>query len=518
MISIITGRRVSKAPFVWLTLAGAGLMAASGCNKVPLLAPSQSTISLSTSSSIVQANGTAEIRATVLEGSGTPVQNGTTVTFTTNLGTVSPAETKTVNGVAVVRFLANGQSGIAEIHANSGAAKSADSTATTATAPSIKLTVGGAAASRVGLTANPSTVPSTGGTSTIVANVVDASGNPLGSVVVTFSTDAGSLSSAVATTDQNGNAQATLTTSKTATVTATAGGSTGTGTTASTPPTGTVKVTANTGPTVATFSPSPSAPSVGQLVAFSLSATVGSSPVQRIVVDFGDGDSATITGSSGGATHTYTRAGSYVVRATAFDSFGDSGTNTAVVPVTAPTKPTVAISATALGTAGAPTTFTFSANTTQAGASMDDVSINFGDGTTARLGATSGTGLTAQHVYVSAGTYTATITATDSNGATASASTVIIVGGRAPIGISVAASPNPVVKNAVTTFTITFDGTAPSNVSGYDWAFGDNTTDHTSGKSTQHIYAAAGGYTARVTVTTTDGNSGNATTQVTVTN
>ena len=30
-----------------------------------------------------QANGNAEIRATVLESSGTPVQNGTTVTFST---------------------------------------------------------------------------------------------------------------------------------------------------------------------------------------------------------------------------------------------------------------------------------------------------------------------------------------------------------------------------------------------------------------------------------------------------
>ena len=56
---------------------------------MPLLAPQASTITLSTASTVVQANGTTEIRATVLEASGTPVQNGTTVTFTTNLGAVA---------------------------------------------------------------------------------------------------------------------------------------------------------------------------------------------------------------------------------------------------------------------------------------------------------------------------------------------------------------------------------------------------------------------------------------------
>ena len=73
---------------------------------MPLLAPQASTITLSTASTVVQANGTTEIRATVLEPSGTPVQNGTTVTFTTNLGALSPAEARTLNGVATVQFVA----------------------------------------------------------------------------------------------------------------------------------------------------------------------------------------------------------------------------------------------------------------------------------------------------------------------------------------------------------------------------------------------------------------------------
>ena len=92
------------------------------CDKLPLLAPQASTITLSTASTVVQANGTTEIRATVLESSGTPVQNGTTVTFTTNLGTLSPGDARTLNGVATAQFLGNGQSGKASIKAISGGA------------------------------------------------------------------------------------------------------------------------------------------------------------------------------------------------------------------------------------------------------------------------------------------------------------------------------------------------------------------------------------------------------------
>src|SRR5437868_6118452 len=116
MFSIITGLRSSKNPLVWGALLVAGIGGA-GCNKVPLLAPSGSTITLAANSSVVQANGTAEIKATVLELSGTPVQNGTTVTFSTNLGVVSPSDARTVNGVASAQFIPNGQSGTAKIMA-----------------------------------------------------------------------------------------------------------------------------------------------------------------------------------------------------------------------------------------------------------------------------------------------------------------------------------------------------------------------------------------------------------------
>src|SRR5687768_15341488 len=115
MHSIITGLGRSGNLRVW-TLVTSMLMTGA-CDKLPLLAPQSSTIKLSSASANVQANGTTEIRATVLEPSGTPVQNGTTVTFTTNLGTVSPVDARTLNGVATVQFLGNGQSGKASVRA-----------------------------------------------------------------------------------------------------------------------------------------------------------------------------------------------------------------------------------------------------------------------------------------------------------------------------------------------------------------------------------------------------------------
>ena len=105
MISITTGPIRSGNAKVWAIVACVGIVTSS-CDKVPLLAPQQSTITVSSNTSTVQANGTAEIRATVIEQSGTPVQNGTTVTFTTNLGALSPTEARTVNGVATVQFVA----------------------------------------------------------------------------------------------------------------------------------------------------------------------------------------------------------------------------------------------------------------------------------------------------------------------------------------------------------------------------------------------------------------------------
>src|SRR5918994_6652241 len=302
MLSIITGLADSRNLCVW-ALVASGAVFAGACDKLPLLAPRESTITLSTASTVVQANGTTEIRATVLEPSGTPVQNGTTVTFSTNLGTVSPGEARTLNGVATAQFLGNGQSGKASVRAISGGAASTP----------IEISVGAAATGRVSLTASPTSVPSGGGSTTITASVVDASGNPLAGVPVSFATTAGTFSSAVANTDTAGIARTTLTTNNAASVTATAGGTTSTA----------VSIAVSARPTASISVASGSTPTEGGITTFSITATpaTGGPPIQSVVVNYGDGSSDDLGSVSGTVSvqHVYDDDGSFTPTVTATD-------------------------------------------------------------------------------------------------------------------------------------------------------------------------------------------------------
>ena len=136
-------RRLALLPALLTALASLSL--ASACDKVPLLAPSGSVITLFATAPNVGLNGTIEIVATVIEqgvtatptappangaatpggttstsgqpGAGTPVQNGTLVSFTTTLGRIEPSEARTQNGQVRVKFIPGGQSGPATITA-----------------------------------------------------------------------------------------------------------------------------------------------------------------------------------------------------------------------------------------------------------------------------------------------------------------------------------------------------------------------------------------------------------------
>jgi adhesin/invasin len=365
---------------------------AAACDKLPLLAPPDSKITLSTASTVVQANGTTQIRATVLEPSGTPVQNGTTVTFTTNLGAVSPTEARTFNGVATAQFLGNGQSGKASVTAISGGAAST----------ALELSVGAAAAGRVVVTANPNQV-APGSPSTITATVTDANSNPLSGVLVSFSTDNGSLSSAVSSTSSSGQAQAVLVTNRDATVTATVG--IGTATTA------TVTVTVGSLPEITIAESGTSTPTEGQPVTFTITVTgtTATETFQSIVVDFGDGTtSGPLSGSSQSVVHTYGRQGTYLVEATGTAPSGNSKRATTTIAVA--DRGIVNVTITKIPDPvheDEPVTFTATATTT---GTVRSYNWNFGDGQTFNGGSQ------VQHVYADTGPKTVTVTVTTTDG------------------------------------------------------------------------------------------------------
>src|SRR5262245_7954773 len=321
-----------------ITLLTAGLLTVA-CDRVPLLAPSGSTITLTAAASTLPLNGTTELIAQVLEAGGTPPQDGTLVTFITTLGSVSPPEAETRGGKVIVTFIAGNQNGTAVITASSGGASASGLNA-------VRVAIGSAAVGRMTIDASPGTVSANGGTSTITSFVFDVNGNPLPAVPVSFVTDAGSISPAIVSADGSGRAQSVLTTNRTAHVTATAGNAVGsgggggaTGGTGATGATGsttsaqsaTVTVTVNPSNTITIGAAVPTAPLAGQTVTFPLmyGARDASTPITRLTVDWGDGSSPqTFNGQPTAISHQYRNAGSFVVVVTGLDSFGDASSAT----------------------------------------------------------------------------------------------------------------------------------------------------------------------------------------------
>ncbi len=384
---------------------GAGLKF-SACDRVPLTAPTQSTIQLFATGTSVAPNGTVELVATVTEQAGTPVQNGTVVSFTTTLGRIDPAEARTQNGKVTVKLIADGRSGVATVTAFSGAAENA----------TLELPIGSAAVETIIVRAEPARLSSTGGATQIIALVRDISGNSLPGASVAFTTTAGTLSAGVVTTDANGEARTTLTTSQDATVTAAVGPQTGETT---------VTVDLAVGLTVA-ITPDP--PVEGRPTNFAIDVTVptGGNPVQRLAIKFGDGTTRTLSIASGGGTtnvsHVYGDDGTYTVTVTVTDTAGNTQTQQAIITVLdAPPIPVTLTANPAAPGVGEAVLFT-ATPTLDAGVTVSRYEWEFGDGTEA-----STTGNTTTRSYGAAGARVVRVTAVGSDGSRGEASTVVNV-------------------------------------------------------------------------------------------
>ena len=289
---------------------GVTTLVAVGCDKVPLTAPNSSTITLSAPTRTLPTGGSTQLSAIVTEPAGTPVQDGTTVLFQTNLGRLDPAEAHTRGGVATTMFFAGDVSGAAEVKALSGPAGSGSTTTAT---NAVTILIGNAAIGTIAVRSSAGSVPATGGTVDIVATVLSdggtsggtaVAGGPMPGVQVSFSTTAGTLSGTRVTTDGNGEAVTRLTTDANATVTASAGTKTGTvAIQALNPvPTPTITLAAVAG-TVANGGLTSNAQTFTFTATVANNTAVGS-PV-RFDWTFGDGTSASTNGPS--VTHAYTQ-------------------------------------------------------------------------------------------------------------------------------------------------------------------------------------------------------------------
>jgi PKD repeat protein len=404
------GGRVRVAALAVLAMAGGA------CDRMPLTAPTKSTIQIFSTAPTVPLNGTVDVVASVTEEAGTPVQNGTLVTFTATLGHLEPAEARTENGRVTVKFVAGNQSGTATVTALSGGATSGG-TDTSTLGAKLDLTVGGAAADSIAVRAEPAVVPRTGGTVTITAQVRDASGNALAGVPVSFSTTAGTLQSTSVTTGSNGEASTTLTTTGKAVVTARAGAKSAD-----------ITVDVVALPTI-TLQADPPSPIKGQPVVFSVTidASTSTNPVRSVRIEFGDGDFEDL-GSVAGSTsvsHVYSHDGGFTVKVTVTDTAGQQASQ--VFGISVLPQPLITVNLT-YSPPNSPTepvhgeVITFDAGVTLGIGVTAEYDWAFGDGASRTTTSESTT-----KIYAAAGTYHVTVTVHASDGSTGSAAADINV-------------------------------------------------------------------------------------------
>jgi hypothetical protein len=322
----------------------AACVLASGCDRAALLAPTNSRITLTASNRVLPTGGSTSLTATVLENSGSPVPNGTTVRFLTTLGRVDPVEAQTSNGVAVATFFAGDASGVAEIQAISGLASGGTSTtggtgtggtatATTTAGNVVQITIGAAAVDTVTVRANPGSVGPNGGAVSVTALVMGAGGRTISGIPVSFTANNGQLSPVTAVTNEAGEATTTLTTDRETTVRATAGTKTSEA----------ITVGVRTGPAITLTcavgtSQNCAAVTIGQSVTFTVTPGSTTSRIREVVLDFGDGSSLNLGAVTGATTvgHTYGLAGAFTARATATDTSGEQIAATQFVEVRGP--------------------------------------------------------------------------------------------------------------------------------------------------------------------------------------
>ena len=423
------------------------------CDKVPLTSPTGSTINVNVDQTTLPIGGQATVRAVVSESSGQPVHNGTEVNFIASLGSFNPPSAETVNGVATTTFVAGTISGTTKINAYSGGASTGSGNSSSG---GIEVKIGTAGTERVAVRTEPTNVPVSGGTVVVVAGIYDASGNAIKNTPVTFSSDFGALSAAVAATDANGEARVTLTTNRTTKITVTAG-----------PKSGDYTLSALAPPTVTLNCGSSNAGTVGVPVSCTITPpvsgnTTSSAPIQNVTISWGDNTGEQPLGTVTGATvvaHTYAAAGVYQLQAAATDANSQRGTAIVTINVTR-VLPTITFSTCpSTATVGVPVAFGVTPAATPT-IPLQGVTIIFGDGTSRDLGQITGvTGFT--KAFTSEGGYTVTATVTDTFGqrGTSSCSVVVSKSATPTITFSQTSSKTPAaVIGTAETFSIGVTG------------------------------------------------------------
>ncbi len=267
---------------------------------------------------------------------------------------------------------------------------------------------------------------------------------------------------------------------------------------------------ANVAPTaVLTSTPTPATGKAPLGVTFNGSGSTDSDgSIASWKLQFGDGTAdATGTGAPPASrSHTYSSAGSFTATLTVTDDSGATGQATVAVTPKANVAPTASLTSTPTPATGkAPLGVTFNGSgSTDSDGSIASWKLQFGDGTADATG-TGAPPSSRSHTYMSAGSFTATLTVTDDSGATGQATVAVTPKANVAPTAVLTSTPTPATGKAP--LGVTFNGSASSDSDGSiaSWTldFGDGTTvaggNGVPPSSLPHTYAA-GTWTAVLTV------------------
>jgi PKD repeat protein len=216
------------------------------------------------------------------------------------------------------------------------------------------------------------------------------------------------------------------------------------------------------------------------------------------------------TVSTATTTHVFATTGTYTVNLVVLDALGAASSvvshNITVAPLPPGNQPPVAVFMPAVNNLSVGVN---ASQSTDPDGTITTYAWNFGEPASA---SNTASGVSAAHTYAAAGSYTVTLTVTDNQGATAVSQQQVTV--NVPPNVSPVAS-FVAVPNAL---LVAFDGAASLDADGsiasYAWNFGEpssgaaNTATSATSSTATHAYAAAGSYTATLTVTDNQGATG----------
>jgi len=235
------------------------------------------------------------------------------------------------------------------------------------------------------------------------------------------------------------------------------------------------------------FKYSPTHPKPGQLVQFTPNSA---STVTSVHWDFGDGTDSTELNPS----HTFGAVGFYRVAMTAANRLG-SATVSQTVSVLGSK-----LSASSTPVAPPVTSFSYNPASPVLGQAVQFTDTSTGSPTSWQWSFGDGSISSAEnptHAYTAAGSYTASLTASNSGGSKAASQTVTVT---TPLTASFAFTPSSPLAGQAVQFTDMSTGTPTS----WQWGFGDGATSTVQNPS--HTYTAPGSYTVSLTATNSAGS------------